>query len=137
MQIPQAAIALKQGAGRLIRDETDRGVLVICDNRLVTKDYAKTFLRSLPDMKRTRHLPNALAFLEEIHEDAQQTKKALKAAKKSADDQCRQDAVNTGTRVKEEHVSQEIAQEVTQDTSRDISQNIATGTNDILKKEAQ
>jgi ATP-dependent DNA helicase DinG len=71
IQIPQAAIALKQGAGRLIRDETDRGVLVICDNRLVTKDYAKIFLASLPDMKRTRDLPKALAFLEQIHADAE------------------------------------------------------------------
>jgi ATP-dependent DNA helicase DinG len=67
LQIPQAAIALKQGAGRLIRDETDKGVLVICDNRLVTKDYGKTFLGSLPDMHRTRDLPKALEFLQQIH----------------------------------------------------------------------
>jgi ATP-dependent DNA helicase DinG len=68
LQIPQAAIALKQGAGRLIRDETDKGVLVICDNRLVTKDYGKTFLGSLPDMHRTRDLPKALEFLQQIHD---------------------------------------------------------------------
>jgi ATP-dependent DNA helicase DinG len=66
IQIPQAAISLKQGAGRLIRDETDKGVLVICDNRLVTKDYGKTFLGSLPDMHRTRDLSKALAFLQQI-----------------------------------------------------------------------
>lgn len=67
IQIPQAVISLKQGAGRLIRDETDKGVLVICDNRLITKDYAKTFLASLPDMKRTRTLQNAVDFLNEIN----------------------------------------------------------------------
>ncbi|MFT5675021.1 MAG: ATP-dependent DNA helicase DinG [Paraglaciecola sp.] len=67
IQIPQAAIALKQGAGRLIRDETDKGILVICDNRLVTKDYGKTFIGSLPDMYRTRDLPKALEFLQQIH----------------------------------------------------------------------
>ena len=66
IQIPQAVITLKQGAGRLIRDETDKGVLVICDNRLITKDYAKTFLASLPDMKRTRTLQHALDFLHDI-----------------------------------------------------------------------
>ena len=66
MQIPQAVISLKQGAGRLIRDINDKGVLVICDNRLVNKDYGKTFLSSLPDMKRTRSLEHALAFLEAL-----------------------------------------------------------------------
>ncbi|MFT5837661.1 MAG: ATP-dependent DNA helicase DinG [Flavobacteriales bacterium] len=69
LQIPQAAIALKQGAGRLIRDETDKGVLVICDNRLVTKDYGKIFMGSLPDMHRTRDLQKALDFLHDIHGD--------------------------------------------------------------------
>jgi ATP-dependent DNA helicase DinG len=69
LQIPQAAIALKQGAGRLIRDETDKGVLVICDNRLVTKDYGKIFMGSLPDMHRTRDLQKALDFLQDIHGD--------------------------------------------------------------------
>ena len=67
LQIPQAAIALKQGAGRLIRDENDRGVLVICDNRLVTKDYGKIFVGSLPNMQRTRDLDKALAFLNELN----------------------------------------------------------------------
>jgi ATP-dependent DNA helicase DinG len=69
LQIPQAAIALKQGAGRLIRDETDKGVLVICDNRLVTKDYGKIFMGSLPDMRRTRDLQKAVDFLQDIHRD--------------------------------------------------------------------
>lgn len=70
LQIPQAAIALKQGAGRLIRDEQDKGVLVICDNRLVTKDYGKIFMGSLPNMHRTRSLQKATDFLEQIHAKA-------------------------------------------------------------------
>lgn len=67
IQIPQAVISLKQGAGRLIRDETDKGVLVICDNRLITKDYAKTFLASLPNMRKTRTIETALDFLQTLH----------------------------------------------------------------------
>lgn len=66
IQIPQAVITLKQGAGRLIRDPQDKGVLVICDNRLVTKPYAKTFLGSLPDMARTRSLDKVTEFLASI-----------------------------------------------------------------------
>lgn len=66
MQIPQAVISLKQGAGRLIRDVNDKGVLIICDHRLVNKDYGKIFLRSLPDMKRTRSLEQALDFLTQL-----------------------------------------------------------------------
>jgi ATP-dependent DNA helicase DinG len=46
-------INLKQGVGRLIRDENDRGVLVLCDPRLRTKAYGKVFLKSLPDMLQT------------------------------------------------------------------------------------
>ncbi len=55
-QLPQAAIALKQGAGRLIRDEKDRGVLVVCDPRLLSKPYGKVFIRSLPPMTKTQDL---------------------------------------------------------------------------------
>ena len=62
-QLPQAAISLKQGAGRLIRSETDRGVLMICDQRLVDKPYGKKLWRSLPPMKRTRELDEVLEFL--------------------------------------------------------------------------
>lgn len=61
-QLPQAAIALKQGAGRLIRDECDRGVLMICDPRLIAKAYGKTLLASLPPMRRTRELKVVEAF---------------------------------------------------------------------------
>ncbi|MCK5896838.1 MAG: ATP-dependent DNA helicase, partial [Cocleimonas sp.] len=52
-QLPQAVIALKQGVGRLIRDDHDKGVLMICDPRLRTKSYGKTFLSSLPRVPRT------------------------------------------------------------------------------------
>jgi ATP-dependent DNA helicase DinG len=51
--LPQAVIALKQGAGRLIRDVNDRGVLVICDRRLCSKGYGRVFLESLPPMRQT------------------------------------------------------------------------------------
>ncbi|MDH4181057.1 MAG: hypothetical protein OEV46_03530, partial [Betaproteobacteria bacterium] len=61
-QLPQAAIALKQGAGRLIRTETDRGVLMICDARLAEKPYGKTLWRALPPMARTREVGEAAAF---------------------------------------------------------------------------
>ncbi|MCU7827562.1 MAG: ATP-dependent DNA helicase [Candidatus Thiodiazotropha sp. (ex Myrtea sp. 'scaly one' KF741663)] len=53
-QVPQAAIALKQGAGRLIRDEQDTGALVVCDPRLINKPYGKIFIRSLPPMTKTQ-----------------------------------------------------------------------------------
>ena len=53
-QLPDAVIALKQGAGRLIRDVNDRGVLMICDPRLLKKPYGRLFLDSLPPMARTR-----------------------------------------------------------------------------------
>ncbi|SAK89410.1 ATP-dependent helicase [Caballeronia pedi] len=55
-QLPQAVITLKQGAGRLIRAETDRGVLMICDTRLVDKPYGRRIWQSLPPFKRTREL---------------------------------------------------------------------------------
>ncbi len=61
-QLPRAVINIKQGAGRLIRDETDRGVLMICDPRLITKHYGKRIWRSLPPMKRTRELDDVQAF---------------------------------------------------------------------------
>lgn len=61
-QVPHAAITLKQGAGRLIRDETDRGVLMIGDTRLVDKAYGKRIWQSLPPMRRTRTEAEAVAF---------------------------------------------------------------------------
>jgi ATP-dependent DNA helicase DinG len=62
-QLPQAVISLKQGAGRLIRDETDRGVLVICDPRLFSKPYGRRILASLPPMKLVRELDEVLSFV--------------------------------------------------------------------------
>ena len=61
-QLPHAAITLKQGVGRLIRDVSDRGVLVLCDPRLLTKSYGRVFLDSLPPMPRTRKLERVRAF---------------------------------------------------------------------------
>jgi ATP-dependent DNA helicase DinG len=62
-QLPEAVMLLKQGAGRLIRDEHDRGVLMILDERLVTKSYGRTVLASLPGFARTRSEAEAMAFL--------------------------------------------------------------------------
>jgi ATP-dependent DNA helicase DinG len=61
-QLPRAVINVKQGAGRLIRDETDRGVLMICDPRLLSKPYGRRIWQSLPAMKRTKELSEVLSF---------------------------------------------------------------------------
>jgi ATP-dependent DNA helicase DinG len=63
LQLPQAVLQLKQGAGRLIRDETDRGVLMLCDPRLLGKPYGRRILASLPPMKLTRELSAVERFL--------------------------------------------------------------------------
>ncbi len=63
-QLPEAAIALKQGAGRLIRTETDWGVLMVGDTRLVDKPYGKQLWRGLPPFARTRDVQEAVAFYE-------------------------------------------------------------------------
>jgi len=68
-QLPQAVIALKQGAGRLIRTETDRGVLAICDPRLIDKPYGRRIWQSLPPMRRTREEAEAVRFLEGMRDD--------------------------------------------------------------------
>lgn len=64
-QVPSAVIALKQGAGRLIRDVHDRGVLVLCDPRLTSKGYGRLFLASVPPMPRTRELADVQAFFDD------------------------------------------------------------------------
>jgi len=66
IQLPQAVIALKQGVGRLIRDISDKGILVICDDRLVNRPYGEVFLKSLPIMRRSRDLEQAAKFLQDI-----------------------------------------------------------------------
>lgn len=64
IQIPEAVITLKQGVGRLIRDVTDRGAVIICDARLVMRQYGATFLKSLPPSQRTRDLGKVIGFLQ-------------------------------------------------------------------------
>lgn len=67
-QVPQAIIALKQGAGRLIRSERDHGVLMICDTRLVDKPYGRRIWQSLPPMRRSRVQQEAVDFLLSLQE---------------------------------------------------------------------
>jgi ATP-dependent DNA helicase DinG len=61
-QVPQAAITLKQGVGRLIRDVTDRGVCVICDKRVIRKAYGKRIIKALPPMPITHDLKDVSNF---------------------------------------------------------------------------
>ncbi len=68
VQLPEAVITLKQGVGRLIRDKKDKGALIICDNRLVTRDYGGIFLASLPPIPRTRDLDVVRSFLAQLSE---------------------------------------------------------------------
>ncbi len=64
-QLPQAIINLKQGAGRLIRDSRDYGVLTLCDPRLLSKSYGKKFMRSLPQMPITHDIKKVQEFFQE------------------------------------------------------------------------
>ncbi|MDA7691272.1 ATP-dependent DNA helicase [Methylophilaceae bacterium] len=66
MQLPEAIIKLKQGVGRLIRDDQDKGVMVICDKRLIEKSYGIKIWKSLPAFKRTRNESAVINFLEEL-----------------------------------------------------------------------
>jgi ATP-dependent DNA helicase DinG len=61
-QLPQAVIALKQGVGRLIRNEQDRGVLMLCDPRLTGKSYGRVFLDSIPPIPRTNRIEDVESF---------------------------------------------------------------------------
>lgn len=61
-QLPAAIIALKQGVGRLIRDRNDRGVLMLCDPRILSRSYGKLFLDSLPDIPRSRAIRDVERF---------------------------------------------------------------------------
>jgi ATP-dependent DNA helicase DinG len=63
--LPEAAVSLKQGAGRLIRSETDRGILVVCDNRLSTMSYGRRLVRGLPAMRR---LEDHAAFMDALRQ---------------------------------------------------------------------
>ncbi|MDB4096501.1 ATP-dependent DNA helicase [Methylophilaceae bacterium] len=66
MQLPEAIIRLKQGVGRLIRDDYDKGVMVICDKRIIEKSYGIKIWKSLPPFKRTRNESAVINFLEEL-----------------------------------------------------------------------
>ena len=68
--LPEAAVALKQGAGRLIRSETDQGVLVVCDARLTSMSYGRRLIRGLPDMRRLTDHADFLATLRQLTTDA-------------------------------------------------------------------
>ena len=61
-QLPRTVISMKQGAGRLIRDEADRGVLMVCDPRLVNKPYGRRVWQSLPPMRRSREIADVQGF---------------------------------------------------------------------------
>lgn len=74
IQLPQAVIALKQGVGRLIRDTSDKGVLTICDDRLVNRPYGQVFLKSLPPMDRIRTIEKATDFLVSINQPENKVK---------------------------------------------------------------
>ncbi len=63
-QLPAAVITLRQGIGRLIRDVSDRGVLMICDPRLLKRSYGRVFLDSVPAMRRTREISDVTNFFE-------------------------------------------------------------------------
>ena len=69
-QLPHAVITLKQGAGRLIRSESDRGVLAICDTRLVEKPYGRQIWQSLPPFTRTREADTVIRFLTDLRKPA-------------------------------------------------------------------
>jgi len=68
--LPEAAVSLKQGAGRLIRSETDRGVLVVCDTRLATMSYGRRLVRGLPEMRRLNGHTEFLETLLQLTTDA-------------------------------------------------------------------
>lgn len=65
-QLPRAVISMKQGAGRLIRTERDRGVLMICDPRMISKPYGRRVWQSLPPMRRSRVQDEVVEFLHQL-----------------------------------------------------------------------
>jgi ATP-dependent DNA helicase DinG len=65
-QVPEAVISLKQGFGRLIRSQSDRGVLAILDHRIIRKPYGRVFFESLPGYRRTDRLEEVRAFMREL-----------------------------------------------------------------------
>jgi ATP-dependent DNA helicase DinG len=71
IQLPAAAMALKQGAGRLIRSETDRGLLVVCDERLVTRGYGRSLIRSMPPFGMLQDVDEAIDWLQQAPQAAE------------------------------------------------------------------
>jgi ATP-dependent DNA helicase DinG len=67
LHLAEAAVSLKQGAGRLIRSESDEGLLVVCDPRLQTMGYGRRLVAALPPMSRVATLEQALAYLRGLH----------------------------------------------------------------------
>jgi len=66
VQVPEATISLRQGVGRLIRDVGDRGIVVLCDNRLNTKAYGRGMLDSLPPMRRSSDFEEVRLFTRQL-----------------------------------------------------------------------
>ena len=75
-QLPSAALTLKQGVGRLIRDVEDKGVLVLCDPRLSSKGYGKVFIQSLPAMPITQEFDDVTRFFKRINQSNTAVKKS-------------------------------------------------------------
>ena len=78
-QLPEAALALKQGVGRLIRSEEDYGAVVICDPRIVGRNYGRVFVAALPPMPVTRESDEALRFLRRHSPDPAQARARVRA----------------------------------------------------------
>ncbi len=93
-QLPQAVITLKQGVGRLIRDHTDRGVLVVCDPRLRTKSYGKVFLESLPRIPRTQKIDVVKRFFAIKDADAETEGSPISKSSKDQDKSKKQNKKN-------------------------------------------
>jgi len=74
-QLPSAALTLKQGVGRLIRDVEDKGVLVLCDPRLSSKGYGKVFIQSLPAMPITQEINDVTRFFNRINTQKNKVKR--------------------------------------------------------------
>jgi ATP-dependent DNA helicase DinG len=68
--LPEAAVSLKQGAGRLIRSELDRGILVVCDTRLRAMSYGRRLLSALPPMRRLEKHQDFLEALSQLTKEA-------------------------------------------------------------------
>jgi len=65
--LPEVAVALKQGAGRLIRGESDRGVLVICDSRLMSTGYGRKLIKTLPPMRHEENINELFDFINQLN----------------------------------------------------------------------